>query len=797
LWPLLLFLSSALTEGSEIVVSPQAVILDSPERAQQLLVSDPLSGERSVDRTREANYRVLDASIATISPGGLIRPQQDGETEIHVSHGKTTLRVPVTIRGVASPRPVSFAQEIIPILTKASCNSGGCHGKAEGQNGFKLSVFGYDTRLDHDSLVKNGRGRRIVIASPDDSLMLLKGTARVPHGGGRQFQRDSHRYRLLRRWIAEGASYESGHYAPVVAVEVEPKRISLTAGGNQQLRVTAIDSEGHRYCVTTEAAYESNTETIATIDGRGLIQAAEIPGEAAMVVSYMGYVDVCRVTLPREGVHFMRPPEQNFVDKHGWDQLKRLGIIPSGLSDDGMFLRRVSLDTIGTLPSVAEARDFLTSNAANKRATLIDTLLERPEYADYWAMLWADILRVDQGVVQPQGAVAMTRWLRRQFAENRPYDQFVREIMIARGSTTAEGPAAFYRAVKKPDQLSRSISQLFLGVRIECAQCHHHPSERWRQEDYYAFAGFFTGLKQKTLPTGVIAVRPVAGKDLNHPRTGKPVPTAALGADVADFSGRRDRRAVLAEWMVQAENPFFAKTIVNRIWAHYFGRGLIEPIDDIRTTNPASNEPLLAALEVHLRDLNYDLKAFTKTLLNSRLYQLSSKTNDSNADDLQNFSHAAFKPLPAEVLLGAINRTTGTEEKFIGWPRGYRAIQVWDNRMPSYFFRVFGRPLRMSVCQCERGNEPSIAQALHLMNSPEVSAKIQDRTGRARAIAMSGQQSSEMIETLYLAALSRFPTPGEQKIMAQAFENSTSNSPLAVEDIMWTLLNTKEFIYNH
>lgn len=797
-WLLLLLLSSDLLAAeNELVVSPRAVTLDSPERAQQLLVSEQFSSERAVDRTRAANFHILNTSIATISPDGLVQPQRDGETEIHIRYRNATIRVPVTVRGVASPHPVSFAQEIMPILTKASCNSGGCHGKAEGKNGFKLSVFGYDAGFDYDSLVKHGRGRRVITASPDESLLLLKGSAQIPHGGGRKFQRNSHRYRLLRRWIAEGASFESGRNAPVVRVEVEPKRISMIAEGNQQLRVTAIDSEGHRYCVTTEAAYESNAETIATIDDRGLIQAADIPGEAAMVVSYMGHVDVCRVTLPREGIEFVRPVEQNFVDKHGWDKLQRLGIIPSELSNDEMFLRRVFLDTIGTLPTVAEAQDFLKSEEPNKRARLIDALLERPEYADYWALLWADILRVDQGVVQSQGAVAMTRWLRRQFAENRPYDEFVREIMTARGNTTAEGPAAFYRAVKEPDELSRSIGQLFLGVRIECAQCHHHPSERWGQEDYYAFAGFFTGLKQKTLPTGVTSVRPIAGKDLNHPRTGEPVPTAALGAAVADFSGRRDRRAVLAEWMVQPENPFFAKTIVNRVWAHYFGRGLIEPIDDIRATNPASNEPLLAALETHLQERNYDLKALTRTLLNSRLYQLTSETNGANADDLQNFSHAAYKPLPAEVLLDAINQTTGTEEKFIGWPQGYRAIQVWDNRMPSYFFRVFGRPLRRSVCQCERGNEPSISQALHLMNSPEVNAKIQNRTGRARRVATSGQQPSEMIETLYLAALSRFPTPEEREIMAQAFGNSASSSRSAVEDIMWTLLNTKEFIYNH
>ena len=552
---------------------------------------------------------------------------------------------------------------------------------------------------------------------------------------------------------------------------------------------------GSRFCVTTESRFESNAATIAGIDRHGLITGSEIPGEAAMVVSYLGHVDVCRVSLPREGVEFPRPPEHNFIDRHAWDKLARLGIPPSELATDAMFLRRVYLDTIGTLPTVEEARAFLSDAAPDKRSRLIDTLLDRPEYSDFWALWWADILRVDQGVAQPQGAVAMTRWLREQMAANRPYDEFVRDILTARGDTTAAGPAAFYRVVKEPDELSRSISQLFLGVRIECAQCHHHPSERWGQDDYFAFAGFFTGLKQKQLPTGATSIIPAPGTDTTHPLTGETVATAALGAGPADFSGYRDRRAVLADWMTGEGNPFFAKMIVNRIWAHYFGRGLVAPIDDLRATNPASNEPLMAALEDHLREVDYDLQALTKTLLNSRLYQLSSDANPSNADDLQNFSHALVKPLRAEVLLDAINQAAGTTEKFEGWPEGYRAIQVWDNRMPSYFFRIFGRPLRASVCQCERGDEPSIAQALHLMNSPEVAQKIQSRSGRARSIANSGLSRREMVNSLYLASLSRLPTEEEHQVLSDAFQISSDDPQLAVEDVIWTLLNTKEFLY--
>ena len=740
---------------------------------------------------------MADATIASVSESGLVQPIADGKTELLIETANANVAIPILVKHVDSPAPVSFRHEIMPILTKAGCNSGGCHGKAEGQNGFRLSVFGFDQQFDYESLTQHGRGRRINRASPDNSLILMKGSARLPHGGGRKFGVDSHRYRLLRRWIAEGAFIDNGTTSPVATIEVEPKNVSIIPGGRQQLRVTATTVDGKQFCVTAEAAYDSNDDTIASVNEQGYVNTGEIPGEAAIVVSYMGQVDVCRITLPRSGIEFPRPPVNNFIDEHAWDKLQLLGIPPGELSDDAMFLRRVFLDTIGTLPTAAEATAFLNSRSNNKRQLLIDSLLERPEYADFWALWWADILRVDQGVIQPQGAVAITRWLHDQVADNRPYDEFVRDILTARGDITAQGPAAFYRAVKEPDELSRSISQLFLGVRIECAQCHHHPSERWGQDDYFAFAGFFTGLEQKTLPSAGTAIVPVQGKDMPHAITGQPVRTAALGAVPADFANVRDRRAVLADWMTGPTNPFFAKVIVNRIWAHYFGRGLVEPVDDIRATNPAVNEPLMNALEQHLRDLNYDLKAFTRTLLNSRLYQLSSAAMESNADDLQNFSHARFKPIRAEVLLDAINQVAGAEEKFNGWPPGYRAIQVWDNRMPSYFFRIFGRPLRASVCQCERGDDPSIAQALHLMNSPEISQKVQHPTGRVRRMADSPISADQIIESLYLEALSRFPTAEEQQIMSQAFGNSQRDRRDAAEDVLWALLNSKEFLYNH
>jgi hypothetical protein len=776
-------------------VSPATVTLDNPEATQQVLVT---SSDSATDLTRQATYEIADPKIAAVDATGLLQPKAEGRTVLVVRHGQEQARVPIEVRGLTTPPPVSFETQVIPILSKRGCNAGGCHGKAEGKNGFKLSVFGFDPAADHQALTMEARGRRVFPASPDHSLLLLKATAQFPHGGGRRMTPDSLDYHRLRRWVVEGGRFGVG-LTGVTAVEVEPRQQVLGFDGTQQLRVSAVYADGTRRCVTREARFDSNAGAIAAVDGRGWVRASDVPGEAAILVSYLGHVAVCRMTVPRPRVRFPRPPEANFIDHLAWDHLARLGIAPSDLCDDATFLRRVFLDTIGTLPTAAEAREFLADTRADKRARLIDKLLQRPEYADYWAMRWSDLLRVDRDTIGAAGAVAVTRWLHRQFADNRPYDEMVRDILTARGSTSAEGPAPVYKALNSPEERSRSFSQLFLGVRIQCAQCHHHPSEKWSQDDYYALAGFFTGVRHKavTVPGGMEVVVVDPGTELLHPRTGKPVPVKALGAPAADFTGVADRRAVLARWMTAPDNPFFARAIANRLWAHYFGRGLVEPLDDLRATNPATNEPLLDELAKHLRDSKYDLKAFTRTLLNSRLYQLSSRTLPTNADDEQNFSHAMPKAVPAEVLLDGICQATGVPEKFNGWPEGYRAIQVWDNRMPSYFFRIFGRPVRASVCECERSNEPSIAQALHLMNSEEIMGKVRDRRGTARRLARSDKAPRDIIDELYLGTVSRYPDDKERALMLRVFTEAGGDRQAAVEDVLWALLNKREFVYNH
>ncbi|HND53821.1 MAG TPA: DUF1549 domain-containing protein, partial [Pirellulaceae bacterium] len=715
----LVFADSSLISAAEITVSPTTIAIDRPESTQQVLVST-IEGAGRVDVTRKVVYQVIDPQVARAGSDGLVHPLRDGKTELIIRHGDVERRVPLEVTGFSAPPPVSFAHEVQPILTKGRCNSGGCHGKAEGQNGFKLSLFGFDATADYDAIVRAARGRRVMLASPERSLLLTKGSAQMPHGGGLKLDPDGPGYRRVLRWLAAGAPATVIEERPIERIEVEPAVVDLTAGGQQQLRVTAIDSAGTKRCATVEADFVSNAPHIALPDERGLVRTTDAPGEAAILVRYQGHVAVARIVVPRPGVAVPRVAENNFIDRHIWDKLTQLGLPASDVAEDGMFLRRVYLDVIGTLPTAAEAREFLDDPSPDKRSRVINQLLKRPEYADYWAMKWANLLRADKIKITPQATVGMTRWLRKQFASNRPYDEMVREILTAQGPIQSESPAALFKSLDQPELAGRSISQLFLGVRIECAQCHHHPSERWSQDDYAGWAGFFTGIATKRLPEGADAIVAKAGTDAKHPRSGVVVPARVLGGEPADFSQVRDRRQVMADWVVHPDNPFFARAIANRLWAHYFGRGLVEPIDDQRATNPPVNEPLLAALAAHLKDVKYDLHAFTRTLLESRAYQLSSQATDANRDDRQNFSHAQPKALPAEVLLDAVCQTTGVPEKFNGWPLGVRSIEVWDNRMPSYFFRIFGRPARATVCECERSNEPSISQALHLLNSPEI-----------------------------------------------------------------------------
>ncbi len=806
--------------AQEIRLRPRSLLLVGPESYAQTIVEAPHDTGPVADLTARASFQIMDPSIAVVSAAGLVEAVGDGTTQLTAEIDGQTVTAEVHVQHVADPSPLSFHHDVNPVLTKAGCNSGACHGKAEGKNGFRLSLFGFDVPADHAALTQQSRGRRVNVASPEASLLLRKGSGAIPHGGGQALAADSFGYRRLRRWIEEGARLERELAAPIDHVEVYPATRTIRAANasadprsrTQQLRVIARDAAGHQRDVTAEAAYETNAPTIAEVDAGGQVRFSGVPGEAALLVRYLGHIAVSRLQVPGPPIDFVRPPQNNFVDALVWDKLEVMGIQPSEPCDDATFLRRLFLDLIGTLPTAAEARSFLDSRQPNKRSLLVDRLLDRPEYAQYWSLLWSDLMRVDANALGAKRSVAMTRWLRSQFAHNRPFDEMARDIVTARGDMRRLAPTALYASFRKPEETASAISQLLLGVRIECAQCHHHPFERWSQRDFYALAGFFTGTKQKTLPSGGTSLVLTAGRDLRHPRTGTTIRAAGLGESdpaaeppaeavaveaVARFVGQRDRRTRLADWMTDADNPFFARAIANRLWAHYFGRGLVEPVDDLRASNPATNEPLLDALAAHLCDTDYDLKAFTRTLVQSRVYQLSGETNATNRADEQNFSHAETRTLPAEVLLDAICQVTGSPEKFNGWPVGSRAIEVWDNRMPSYFFRIFGRPQRTTVCACERGDSPSITQALHLMNSPELHAKLNAREGNTRRWASSPADAETVLERIYLTALARRPRPSESSLMLDLLNDPAVPRQTAIEDILWTLMNSKEFLYNH
>ena len=814
---------SATVQGSpqaaaKLSVFPESVTLGSPESSEQLIVIATDENGVTSDVTRQVTVSFAPEGCAKINSQGRVIPLEDGQSTLTLRLNNLSVDVPVRVSGITNPPPVSFRDQIIPILSKSGCNSGGCHGKAEGQNGFRLSVFGFDPGADYDAIVRDSHGRRLFPASPERSLFLMKATAIMPHGGGRKVEPDSRWHHLMLRWVREGAFADQTARDPVVQLKVYPSEITMEALAEHQLRATAVHQSGLVHCVTIESEFLSNNEVIAKVDRDGLVTTTDVPGEAAVLVRYMGHVAVCRITRPRSKENYPRPSEANFIDPLVWNKLERLHVAASPLADDSAVLRRTYLDIIGTLPTSDEARKYLSDSSPEKHQRLVAELLDRPEYADFWAQKWADILQIDKDIVSPSGAIAATRWIHSQFRDNVPYDRLVRTVLTTQGSTLSESPAAFYQVHADAEKTARAVSQLFLGVRIDCAQCHHHPFEKWDQKDYYALAGFFTGIQRAALPGGGMKISGRSGEPLKHPRTQEVIPAAALGESPAAITAGGDRRRVFAEWTTGSDNPFFARTIVNRLVAHYFGRGLVEPVDDLRETNPASNEPLMKALTAHMIEVRYDLKAFTKTLLNSQVYRLSSVPEPSNELDDQNYSRAAWKPIPAEVLLDAISQVTEVPEEFNGWPKGYRAIQIWDNKLPSHFLEVFGRPSRQTVCSCERGTESSIAQALHLMNSQTTTGKLQSRHGLCARLAGSELKDAEIIEELYLRTLSRYPRPEEVELMSQAFSGNANSvagantdgqatSPegrstaaarqKAIEDILWTLMNSREFVFNH
>src|SRR5262245_56069154 len=670
-------------------VEPARIELRGGNRQQQVLVTGETAAGRSIDLTDAAEFDVADRAVAR-SEGSLIAGTGDGNTRLTVRVADQALEVPVIVAGFKEYPRVDFACDVVPLFSKLGCNSGGCHGKASGQNGFKLSVFGFDPAADYRALVQESRGRRVFPASPERSLLLRKLTAEMPHGGGRRTEPGSRDHELLLEWIKQGLPASSPTAPRLIGLRVSPESRVVEFESRQQILATAEYSDGSLRDVTAAATYVSNAPLVAEASPGGRVTLGRVPGEAAITVNYMGQVAAVRLLLPRPAGKDPYVPlaVNNRIDELVGAKLKDMGIAPAALADDATFLRRVYLDLLGTLPTAAEARGFLANASPSKRADLVEHLLAREEFPDYWALKWADTLLVDRKALGERGAYELHRWLKQQLAANRPYNAWVRELLSASGNSGQHGPVNFYRALRTPEELTRAVSQAFLGIRLECAQCHHHPFERWSQDDFYGLAGFFNGLERKPLEAGRELVYHAGWRETKVPVFNRVVPTHVLDGPPLDLTSG-DPRERLAEWLTQPQNPWFARLLANRLWKQFFSRGLVEPEDDLRSTNPATNEPLLAYLTEQVVASGFDVKAVTRQILASRTYQLSSVASAGNRDDEQNFSRYYVKRLPAEVLLDAVSQATGVAETFDGFPPGTRAIELWDNRLPSYFLEIF------------------------------------------------------------------------------------------------------------
>ncbi len=736
----------------------------------------------------------------------------------------------------AVPAAISFELDVMPILSARGCNTGPCHGKARGQNGFQLSLLGFDSDFDFAAITKEARGRRVFPAAPNKSLLLQKPAGELPHGGGKRLDTGGREYDVIRRWIELGMPRRVANEPALERVSVQPAERSMTNDATQPLAVAAHYSDGSTRDVTGLATYQSSESAIVAVDANGLIKTGALPGEAAIMARYMGKIAVSNVAIPLKGKvpaeFYAALPRFNFIDGLVWDKLERLGITPSEPAGNATFLRRAYLDVIGRLPTADEVREFLADPSGDKRARLLDRLLDRPEYADFWANKWADLLRPNPYRVGIKAVRSLDQFLRDSFRQNKPYDQFAREIVTAQGSTWRNGAATVFRDRREPAELTTIVSQLFLGVRLECAKCHHHPFEIWSQDDFYSFAAFFarvgfkgTGLSPP-ISGGEEIVYTAGTGSVKHPLTDKVLEPRPLGGEVlasaaesaaaapnsapaaGENSGRRrrrpsgpaadpenDPRESLAAWMTADDNPYFAKVIVNRVWADLMGRGLVEPVDDLRGTNPASNPELLDELANEFRRQGYDPKKLLKSIMSSHVYGLSSTPNERNIFDTRNYSRHYRQRLRAEVLLDAACDITDVAESFDAMPAGSRAMELWTHRSESLFLDSFGRPDPNQDPPCERTSDTTVVQALHLMNSPRLNSKVTADTGRAATLASSDRTPEKTVEELYLLVYARQPTEDELKIGLKVFDERNSNRRQATEDLLWALLNTPEFVF--
>jgi hypothetical protein len=698
-----------------------------------------------------------------------------------------------------TPRRVSFRNEIMPVLTKLGCNQGTCHGAQHGKGGFKLSLLGFEPDPDHTAIVKSAEGRRVTPFAPEESLLLLKPTLAVAHGGGKRLEPDSPEFELIRLWLEQGAPPPANDDPTVVELQVHPEHRLLEPDQEQGLEVVARFSDGTARDVSRHARYDTLNEAVAKVDPAGRARTVG-QGETNIMVRYQGHSALARLTVPFGPTRPFEFPIRNVIDEKATAKWRELGLVPSSLCTDAEFLRRAMLDTIGTTPTPDEIEEFLSDQDPGKRARLVDRLLARPEYVDYWTLKWGDLLRVNSTKLGAQGMIAFNLWLRESFRKNAPVSRMVEELVTAQGSIYTNGPANYFRVASAPDDLAETTAQVFMGVRLQCAKCHHHPFEAYGQDDYYGLAAYFARIKTKASDEfglfGREQVIFVAGAgEVRQPRSGKVMSPTPLNDKPADDP--IDRRRALAHWLTAGSSPWLSRNVVNRYWGYLLGKGLVNPIDDLRATNPPSNPELLDALAEAFTASGFDLKQLLRLILNSRVYQLSALATPDNALDTTYFTHYLVKRLTAEQLLDAINSATGTTEKFDLRPLGTRAIALPDTSSKSYFLDTFGRPLRVQACECERSPDPNLSQALNLINGDVVNRKIADPKGRlTRWLADPKLTDATLVEQLYFVTFNRPATPEEVTAAAALIAEAPSRAEGA-QDLFWGLLNSKEFVFNH
>ena len=783
----------------ELRVFPTNINLTTKGDRQSVVVQAVYADGLTRDVTSDASFTLANKALAKIDRG-ILYPTADGKTDLLIKYGGQIMTLPVTVAQANVERPISFNLDVMPVFMKAGCNSGSCHGSSRGKDGFHLSLFGYDPEGDYHRLTRESIGRRINLALPAESLMIEKALGKVPHGGGERFKADSELNQTLMRWLDAGVPMDSTNIPKVVGLEFTPKQAVLDGSNTtQRVMVRATYSDGTDRDVTGLAAFFSNNDPVAKVTEDGVVKAGQ-RGEAYITARFETFTVGAQMLVVPKGLKFNWPeiPENNYVDQLVNAKLKKLRITPSELCDDASFIRRAYIDITGALPKTEEVREFVDSMSSGKRADLIDKLLDRKEFSDLWVMKFAELLQIrsnnDQFTYKP--ALLYYNWLQEKFTKNTPIDQIVKDLLTADGSNFKNPAASYFQIEKETLKTSENVAQVFMGMRIQCAQCHNHPFDRWTMNDYYGFAAFFPQVSRKIGddPRESIIYAKADG-EVKHPITKKTMAPKFLGGERPQVAKGEDRREVLASWIASTNNPYFAKNMANMVWAHFVGKGIIDPVDDVRVSNPAINPELLEALGGKFMDYKYDFKKLVRDICNSRTYQLSTRVNESNALDDRNFSHAGIRRMRAEVLLDVINEVTETTDKFQGLPKGARAVEIADGNVNNYFLTTFGRATRTTVCSCEVRTEPNLSQALHLLNGDATQGKIASG-GVIKKLLAQYKEPAKVIDELYLRCLARSPTDKETAKLKGYFGGGKPDEQV-LTDVFWALLNSKEFIFNH